>query len=181
MKSVIKLGRKKFDKVLEVTDPCYNAGSYGELMVRNISPGEYLIVCEINEESDGNLITMLALLNTDYFSELTWDDTISAPEWDCLGSIGVDSGLAGFFNDKPDYSQPEWVELTNELYGEKKPNKVKVLLPKELSPLESSVYETQEGVFCNTGIGDGCYPLSTLFKDNDKDSVIGVRLDFEVD
>lgn len=33
------------------------------------------------------------------------------PDWELIGDIGVDAGMAGFFRDKPDYTDEEWYQF----------------------------------------------------------------------
>ena len=57
-----------------------------------------------------------------------------------IGEIGVDAGMAGFFENKPDFDDEEW-----ELFCEKLRDKDCAILP--------------YGVVCRSGFGDGRYPV----------------------
>ena len=61
-------------------------------------------------------------------------------DFEKIGIIGVDAGLAGFFTDKPDYSDEQWMELCNNLGTE-------------------DVWIRPEGFFSSSGYGDGSYPV----------------------
>jgi hypothetical protein len=58
-----------------------------------------------------------------------------------IGEIGVDAGLAGFFNDKPDYTDDEWSEFCDSIRN-------------------GNAWIRDEGFFSSSGYGDGCYPVN---------------------
>ena len=55
-----------------------------------------------------------------------------------IGEIGVDAGLAGFFENKPDYNDDEWGEFCDAI-------------------MEGNAWMIDCGVFSSSGWGDGCY------------------------
>jgi hypothetical protein len=57
-----------------------------------------------------------------------------------LGNIGVDAGLAGFFQDKPDYNREAWLKMCDKL-------------------INRTWMITDEGFFTESGYGDGCYDV----------------------
>ena len=57
-----------------------------------------------------------------------------------IGFIGVDAGLAGFFQDKPNYTDEQWQSLCNEMY-------------------DKDALIVDEGFFTSSGYGDGEYPV----------------------
>lgn len=73
-------------------------------------------------------------------------DDIPAPEY--IGYIAVDAGLAGFFCDKPDYSDAEWGTFCDKL-------------TRQDSDGGHHVYDFPDinGFFSSSGYGDGCYDV----------------------
>ena len=55
-----------------------------------------------------------------------------------IGSIGVDAGLAGFFHNKPDYTDGEWAAFCDRVR-------------------HGDVWLTKDGFYSSSGYGDGCY------------------------
>lgn len=55
-----------------------------------------------------------------------------------IGSIGVDAGLAGFFHNKPDYTDGEWAAFCERVR-------------------HGDVWLTKDGFYSSSGYGDGCY------------------------
>lgn len=55
-----------------------------------------------------------------------------------IGSIGVDAGLAGFFHNKPDYTDDEWAAFCDRVR-------------------HGDAWLIKEGFYSSSGYGDGCY------------------------
>ena len=73
-----------------------------------------------------------------------------------IGSIGVDAGLAGFFNNKPDYNDAQWHAFCEQI-------------------LNGNAWITEDGFFTSSGYGDGSYPVKA-FKLNGK--IIALEIQF---
>ena len=56
----------------------------------------------------------------------------------CIGFIGVDAGLAGFFIDKPGYTSEQWADFCDSIKN-------------------GDVWLTDDGFFSQSGYGDGVY------------------------
>ena len=125
------VGTKKFGPEIDITDPCYDRDVWCRLNNVKIKEGEYR--CVVWKE------------RTDYDYEIAkigiyYGDIPHAEKLEEIGEIGVDAGLAGFFNDKPDYNDEEWMKLC--------------------SAIEDEDYLiNEEGFFSSSGYGDGCYPV----------------------
>ena len=86
------------------------------------------------------------------------------------GEIGVDAGLAGFFQNKPDYENDDWNNICNFIFESgDATNRKQFWLVDESSPLKCKCF------FCESGIGDGVYELSRLEKDG---RLVGYKLNF---
>lgn len=55
-----------------------------------------------------------------------------------IGSIGVDAGLAGFFHNKPDYTDDEWTAFCDRVR-------------------HGDAWLIKDGFYSSSGYGDGCY------------------------
>ena len=63
-----------------------------------------------------------------------------------IGSIGVDAGLAGFFHNKPDYSDEEWGRFCDRVRN-------------------GDAWLTEDGFYSSSGYGDGCYGVYAYKQD----------------
>ena len=146
----IKKGKVVFETTkVDVTDPGYDRSIWCRLSV-DIVPGEYIYKAYIRKVKNwGNRVTQLSIINVSAKSR--------ARLGKCVGEIGVDAGLAGFFDNKPDYGDKAWWEICDTLndypgvYEAKKDNAFKC-----------------NGVLSTSGVGDGFYAVYELldWKDN---------------
>ena len=146
----IKKGKVVFETMqLDVTDPGYDKNVWCRMKV-DIVPGEYIYKAYIRKiKGDGNRVSQLSIINVSAKSR--------ARIGKLVGEIGVDAGLAGFFENKPDYDFDQWRKICETLddfefvYEAKKDNELRC-----------------SGVFSSSGLGDGCYPVYELldWKDN---------------
>lgn len=122
------------DKV-DVTDPCYDKSAWCRETV-SCKPGIYTGYATISDEGEwGIRVANLSI----------YKDNASCPieDMECVSSnIGVDSGLAGFFNSKPDFSDEEWYELCDKTDSKDK-----------------KAWCMFRGIFSESGYGDGSYEL----------------------
>ena len=63
-----------------------------------------------------------------------------------IGSIGVDAGLAGFFHNKPDYSDEEWGRFCDRVRN-------------------GDAWLIEDGFYSSSGYGDGCYGVYAYKQD----------------
>lgn len=63
-----------------------------------------------------------------------------------IGSIGVDAGLAGFFHNKPDYSDEEWGRFCDRVRN-------------------GDAWLIKDGFYSSSGYGDGCYGVYAYKQD----------------
>ena len=141
------------DKV-DITDPCYDKDIWCRQTV-NCWPGTYEGYAFITNEGDwGKRVAMLGIFqegNYDYES----DDPIV--NYNHLGTIGVDAGLAGFFNNKQDFNDDEWMEFCG-----------------SLGDYKDMVWNNYGGIFSSSGYGDGCYDV---YANRDRNAFVIVFID----
>lgn len=126
---------------VDITDPCYKRVVGYRTYRLNAIPvvsGKY--TCRVWLDDDN--IAKVGLYLNDQFVETT--------AMEHIGDITVDSGLAGFFYNKPDYYDWEWQEICN--YIQKK---------------GGYAWLTEDGLFTNSGYGDGLYEVFAAL-DSDK-------------
>ena len=90
------------DKI-DITDPCYDKDVWCRINNFPIEPGTYeCYTFEANNEETGGWGNRIARIG------IRKDKAIYYAR---EGSIGVDAGLAGFFIDKPNYTDDEWCKI----------------------------------------------------------------------
>lgn len=131
------IGIRKFGSHIDITDPCYDRDVWCRMNQVEIVPGEYECYVEIfdNEQTEGwgNRVAVIGIRLAGTKANVLAD----------VGFIGVDSGLAGFFDNKPDYSDDQWAALCNQLND------------------YPSIHLYDDGFFASSGYGDGEYPVYT--------------------
>lgn len=125
---------------VDITDPCYDK-TYWARLRGELPPGEYDYAANIDD-----VVKSICILRKG------WEGCAQSK---FIGYIGVDAGLAGFFDNKPDYNDDEWLDVCNFIW--KQHNKV----------CEAHLDNAMrcEGVFSSSGYGDGEYPVYQLVSD----------------
>ena len=123
------------DKV-DITDPCYNKDVWCR-MTTDCKAGTYYAYANINDE--GRVAYLEISLNGLDRRGIIVDE---------IGEIGVDAGMAGFFNNKPDYPDSEWSEMCDKYWCKKDENGAYL-----------DYWLLDYGVVSSSGYGDGCYPV----------------------
>lgn len=149
------VGTKRFEKLIDITDPCYDRDVWCRLNDVEIKPGEYeCYIDEWDDEQTGGWGARVARIGIRLVgSDVRWFERI--------GNIGVDAGMAGFFNEKPDYDDETWDSMCD-----------------MLDRNDGTLYWIiDEGFFSNSGYGDGCYDVYVAKKDGD---IVAVEIHFIV-
>ncbi len=128
------------DKV-DITDPCYDKDVWCR-MTSKCMPGEYTGYAFTSDQGEwGNRVSAIAIYKDDEHYDL--DDM------EYLGDIGVDAGLAGFFNNKPDFLGNKWDEFLHE----------SGVFNDSGYDYDKEFYSVDYGVFSSSGFGDGSYEV----------------------
>lgn len=153
----------KNDKV-DITDPCYNK----DVWCRIESPiiyGTYDCYAEFEDFLDwGNRCVRCYIVNSHPFFKRRALCRLKN-NYTYIGNIGVDAGLAGFFDNKPDFDDDAWVDVCN-FMNETEKNGSKVFIKH---------FETGDGFWTHSGFGDGSY-LVKAAKHNEQ--IIGLGIEF---
>lgn len=147
---------------IDITDPCYDKDTWCRTR-KPIVPGHYDCYAGKGKNSWGTRVYSLILLA----KGLGLDDDLDV---ESVGTIGVDAGMAGFFENKPDYSDDDWGKVCNYVFkdfGSKRSKKY--WLVDKHSPLRC------KGFFSESGIGDGEYVVYQIKK---ADKIVGYKLEF---
>ena len=136
------VGTRKFNGPLSVTDPCYDKDVWCRLDGLNILPGDYTCIAYTGtfyyafegKRHRETRVCVLSLFRCDENFKTAVD------QMDEIGEIGVDAGLAGFFENKPDYNDEEWSAFCEAIR-------------------DKDWVETDCGFCSSSGYGDGSYPV----------------------
>lgn len=149
------IGYKHFSDVVDVTDPCYNKDEWCRLNGIKIKEGDYKCVVWMRPDTvvyDGKEYddTRVAIIGI-YLNGLVPGEK----QMEEIGEIGVDAGLAGFFMDKPDYTDEQWHDFCNSIRN-------------------GYAWMKEEGFFSSSGYGDGFYAVRA-FKMNDEITALEIK------
>lgn len=104
---------------LSATDPCYDRSVAWRIDSIPIVPGEY--ECSVMRECDrdGNVSYMqrkrVKSLRIQLNDQETADKIDANKSWRSIGVIGTDTGMAGFFQNKPDVVGKKWFKMHDAL------------------------------------------------------------------
>lgn len=139
------VGSKVFGPKIEITDPCYDHSVWCRMNDVEIVPGTYDCVVDIADEGVwGHRVAHIMIFH-ESIGDAIWDEVIS--EMSPIGDIGVDAGLAGFFENKPDYTDEEWHDFCNAIE-------------------KGQCWIFDEGFFSSSGYGDGGYTVWAAYDRN---------------
>ena len=148
-----KIGTIEFSgNEIDITDPCYDKDVFCRAR-RKILPGRYDCYVETGKIDGYRIVCTLTILTK---SVDLGDKTLRARK---EGYIGVDAGVAGFFENKPDYDDSDWNKICSYIYpktaasGTAHPD---IWLVDESTPLKC------RGFFSQSGYGDGMYAFYQL-------------------
>ena len=141
--------------LMDITDPCYDKDVWCRTR-RRCAAGKYNAYIDVRTLKDwGTRVYGLRIVHKDYdkpenlgrMNPFLWRPKA------IKGVVGVDAGLCGFFDEKPDFEDDDF----------DKPGKYNKLNPKTWSQMCDLVRDQNYavlsyGVFSSSGIGDGVYP-----------------------
>ena len=113
-----KIGVMDFHGSVDITDPCYDKDVWCRMNNVKISEGEY--ACYVWRHTDKGKYedgTPYSYLLVGAIGIYRNGDIPRQKDMEEIGSIGVDAGLAGFFHNKPDYSDEEWGRFCDRVHN----------------------------------------------------------------
>lgn len=148
------IGRKHFEGVIDITDPCYDRDVWCR-MNAEVKPGTY--DCRVwrqtkrykydGEKQEHQIVGIIGIYLDGIIPQ--------QKQMEEIGGVGVDAGLAGFFMNKPDYSDDEWSDFCDCIRN-------------------GDAWIKDEGFFSSSGNGDGYYPVYA-YKQNGKITALEIR------
>lgn len=143
--------------VIDVTDPCYDKDVWCRSQLK-ILPGKYNVKCYVSTES------YLFGAGRPFILSICHEKYKQTRHLSRACTIGVDAGLAGFFENKPDYSDCHWHRFCEELAYD------------DFATCTPEDIERCNGVYCRSGDGDGGYPV--MVRRNSKGLVVEAEIRF---
>jgi hypothetical protein len=125
------IGKIELGNKVDITDPCYSKNVWCR-MTTDCTPGTYYGYAEKKKGKWGDRISRLCIRKDDEKGD---PGVLSK-----IGNIGVDSGMAGFFNNKPDFTDEQWDEFCKQVY-------------------RGDSWVVFNGICSHSGVGDGSYDV----------------------
>ena len=155
-------GKLKFtSNKLDITDPCYDKDDWCRMTV-DIVPGVYDYEVVTKETDWGNRCRYISIIR---------EGAGPTRRGLRIGEIGVDAGLAGFFESKPDYDNGTWSSICHYLYKDDGGGPRIASTNNDNKNLFGC-----ECVFCSSGYGDGVYDVRQLL--DLRGQVVGYEIKF---
>lgn len=124
------IGEIELNGTVDITDPCYDKDVWCRMTV-DCDTGIYKGYIETSDEGEwGERVASISIFKDNKI----W----GVEEMEPIGTIGVDAGLAGFFNNKKDFNDDEWGELCRRIGN-------------------GNAWCLYNGIFSSSGYGDGEY------------------------
>lgn len=150
------IGRKYFEGLVDITDPCYNKNVWCR-MNATVKAGVYDCriyrhTQKIQYDGKAHIYSKVGTIGI-YLNGMIPNQK----EMEEIGSIGVDAGMAGFFLNKPDYTEEEWDDICE-------------------ATRIGDAWIRDEGFFSSSGEGDGCYGVYA--DKNDDNEIVALEIRF---
>ena len=145
------IGKLQLNDKVDITDPCYDKDVWCR-MTSECKSGEYTGYATIDDVGNGweKRVVSIAIYKD--------DKIVDIDSMELIGNIGVDAGLAGFFNNKPDFNDDEWRDFLNKFVRYDK----------------RDYWDCGYGLFSESGYGDGGYDV---YATPDRDAFMIVFID----
>lgn len=146
MQELIFSGAMTLSGTVDVTDPCLEQADRCRLTLTGLRHGVY---CCYLQRVPMEYVQGLFLVHEDYpFSGIQNPEADST--WKLVGRIGVDAGMAGFFDRKPDWLRLRWGELMDWIEEQD------TLAGGRLHAYRKQ-FDGRDGFWSTSGYGDGDY------------------------
>lgn len=173
------------DGLVDITDPCYNEDMWCALFGYNIKPGKYNCYVNIGNfpskvkyNADdievriyGKVPNYTYTLQDRRIIDLIIEhiDQTDSPSptlldgWELVSNqIGVDAGMCGFYNHKPNFYADDWSNFWQNL--------------KDYPHLKNITCDIKPyGITVSSGFGDGCYEVYKVVRNGE---IVALRLKF---
>lgn len=146
----LHIGTLNIDDHIDITDPSYDKDVWCRANDIKVKPGKYNCTVWLDEDEK---VAQAEITHEKY----TVSD--SRNHFKYRQYIGVDSGMAGFFIDKPNYTADEWIKFCN-----------------SLGPRRPAAFLRKYSFWSASGWGDGSYDIYQ--KENAKGEIIALRIQY---
>ena len=160
------------DGVVDLTDPCYDKDVWCR-MTTKVKPGKYNCYSYIGDDKHWGKRVWInqIVIADDEHSAIAEERIRNGKSWRRIGVIGVDAGMAGFFNHKPNFNDDEWSELCAWLFDEDRRG---IHNPNNVYDSFIKHFETGDGFWTGSGCGDGSYTVHAI-RENRKIIALEIR------
>ena len=152
------IGKLQLNDKVDITDPCYDKDVRWCRMTSECKSGEYTGYATVADVGDwwGRRVVSIAIYKD--------DKIVDIDSMELIGDIGVDAGLAGFFNNKPDFNDYEWRNFLDDFVRHNK----------------GDYWDCGYGLFSESGYGDGSYDVYAT-PDRDAFKIVFIDDDDDLD
>lgn len=157
MKKADFRGKIHLGERVDFTDPCYDKDVWCRMTVDGFLPGTYNCYASYNDEgrvAESWIIHEKCDIGPGRGQVMLAESVV-------LAGCGVDAGLFGYFDDKPDFDDAQWYALCNNL--------------QEINVVNGD-FDGRDGFYTESGYGDGVY-CPVLWK-NKEGRIIGACTNF---
>lgn len=151
------IAAKHFGPEIDITDPGYDRDVWCRMNNVKVKEREYrcaiwpMTKTYVDDNGKRHRSTRVSRIGI-YFDKVPDEEVLVK-----IGEIGVDAGLAGFFNHKPDYNEKEWYAFCE-------------------ACAKGDYHIIEEGFFSSSGYGDGFYPVYAEYNENNE--IISLEIAF---
>lgn len=165
------VGQIHLGSVVDITDPCYDKDTWCRMQAE-IKSGTYNCYSYIGESKGwGKRVWINQIVIADDADAAATEEKIRiGRSWRTIGSIGVDAGLAGFFDRKPDFKDDDWQEICDWMFDDCTHN------PNNVYESYIDNFDGKDGFWTESGCGDGVYTVHAIR--NNKRQIVALEIRF---
>lgn len=172
----IKVGQMQVNESILVTDPGYDDDVWCQLNVKNMQPGTYDCIVEydhVRSNERQRVVGIRLVLTSGDEAEFLKNKLKRKRPWHLQGVIGVDAGLAGFFNGyKPNFDDNVWLSLCK--WMEEEDNQRTTANENDGYYIREVGDEGVTGFWSRTAYGDGVYEVFAINGSNGKTVALAI-------
>lgn len=163
---VKSVGQITLADTCDLTDPCYDKDVWCRTTVENMLPGKYNCYAAVSDEKNwGDRVCRTWIIHEDFDKNPADDENFAEGLYiDKVSNNGVDAGLFGYFNNKPDFDDKTWDEFLAHISSM---HPVITVCP----------FDGRDGFVTSSGYGDGGYD-SVTWRDAHTGKVVAINTTF---
>ena len=153
---------------IDITDPCYDADVWCRTSISDMVPGLYDCFVEyvVEKATHYRYVSKIRIVLSDApekFRKELEERIDRKRSWRYVGDIGVDAGIAGFFDgEKPDFSDSEWHDLCDWMIEKDKEAEAKTGHRTHFWYIQNLQKTGKDGFWSSSGYGDGGYTAHAI-------------------